>query len=133
MNAVKAIVRTLLSLLMVGAGTMHFVNAPFFLRIMPPYLPWHREIVAVSGVVEIALGVLLWVPRYSRAAAWGIILLLIAVFPVNIHVYLHQELVPASPLAHFLRLPLQGVFILAAFWMTRRNRFDAPPADTGRA
>ena len=86
---------------------------------MPPYLPLHLELVYLSGFFEIALGLLLLVPRFSRLAAWGIVSLLIAVFPANIFLYEHQELVPASPTAHLLRLPLQGVFILWAFWHTR--------------
>ena len=86
---------------------------------MPPYLPLHRELVYLSGVFEIALGVSLLIPRFSRLAAWGIIALLIAVFPANIYVYQHQELIPGSPILHFLRLPLQGVFLLWAYWHTR--------------
>jgi uncharacterized membrane protein len=55
-----------------------------------------------------------------RLAAWGIIALLIAVFPANIHVYQHQELFPLPWFVHLLRLPLQGVLILWAFAYTRR-------------
>jgi uncharacterized membrane protein len=54
-------------------------------------------------------------------AAWGIIALLIAVFPANIYVYQHQDVLPAPPILHFLRLPLQGVFILWAYWHTKRD------------
>ena len=72
---------------MVGAGTLHFIKPDFYLKIMPPYLPLHLELVYLSGFFEIALGVLLLVPRLSRFAAWGIIALLIAVFPANIYVY----------------------------------------------
>lgn len=104
---------------MVGAGTMHFVNPQFYLKIMPPYLPFHLELVYLSGFLEIALGVLLLVPRLSRWAAWGIFALLIAVFPANIHVYLNQEVLPAPPLVHLLRLPLQGVLLLWAYWHTK--------------
>jgi uncharacterized membrane protein len=52
-------------------------------------------------------------------AAWGIFLLLIAVFPANIYLYQHQELLSAPPILHLLRLPLQGVFLLWAYWHTR--------------
>ena len=104
---------------MIGVGTLHFVQPGFFVKIMPPYLPWHLELVYLSGVFEAALGLALLVPRTSRLAAWGIIALLIAVFPANIYLYQHQELLPASPMVHFLRLPLQGVFILWAYWHTR--------------
>lgn len=106
--------------LFIAAGIGHFVATDFYLKIMPPYLPLHLPIVLVSGVIEIVLGILLLVPRYSRLAAWGIIALLIAVFPANIHVYQHQEMFPLPWIVHLLRLPLQGVLILWAFAYTRR-------------
>ena len=106
---------------MVGAGVMHFVNPDFYLKIMPPYLPLHRELVYLSGVCEITLGALLLIPRYSRLAAWGIIALLIAVFPANIYVYQNQDVLAAPALIHLLRLPLQGVFILWVYWHTKSS------------
>jgi uncharacterized membrane protein len=98
---------------------MHFVNPGFFLKIVPTYLPFHEELVMLSGVCEIMLGVLLLAPQASRFAAWGIVALLVAVFPANIHLYQNQDLMPASPFIHFLRLPLQGMFILWAYWHTK--------------
>ncbi len=118
MNSIKAISTYLLAIFMIAAGIMHFVNPAFFLKIMPPYLPLHKELVLVSGIFEVLLGVLLLVPRSSRIAAWGIVALLIAVFPANLYLYQHQDILPASPVFHFLRLPLQGVFILWAYWHT---------------
>ena len=119
MSRIKAISKYVLAIFMIVAGTMHFVNPEFFLKIVPPYLPLHRELVLVSGVCEILLGVLLLIPKCSHLAAWGIIALLIAVFPANIYLFQNQDLMPASPFVHFLRLPLQGVFILWAYWHTR--------------
>ena len=119
MNHIKSISKYLLAIFMIGAGTMHFVNPEFFLKIVPPYLPLHKELVLVSGVFEVLLGVLLLVPRTSRVAAWGIVALLIAVFPANVYLYQHQDILPASPIVHLLRLPLQGVFALWAYWHTR--------------
>ncbi|MGE0606110.1 MAG: DoxX-like family protein [Pirellulales bacterium] len=118
--------RYLLAIFMVGAGTMHFVRPEFFLNIMPPYLPWHVPLVYFSGVAEIGLGLLLLVPRYSRMAAWGVMALLIAVFPANIYLYQHQILLPAPPLVHLLRLPLQAVFLLWAYWHTRPEPVSTP-------
>ncbi len=126
MSTFKTVSKFVLAIFMVVAGTMHFINPDFYMKIMPPYLPWHRELVFLSGVCEVALGLLLLVPRCSRLAAWGIIALLIAVFPANIYVYRHQEVLPAPPLLHLLRLPLQGVFILWAYWHTRAVRSLAP-------
>ncbi len=125
MEWIKIVSKGLLTTLMVGAGTMHFVNPDFFIRIVPPYIPYPAELVALSGAIEISLGLLLWVPGWSQQAAWGIIALLIAVFPANIYLFQHQEIVPASSTAHLVRLLLQGVFILWAYWHTYCH---TPPA-----
>jgi len=119
MSRIKAISKYVLAIFMIAAGTMHFVKPAFFLKIVPPYLPLHKELVAVSGVCEVLLGVLLLIPKCSHLAAWGIVALLIAVFPANIYLFQHQDILPASPIVHLLRLPLQGVFILWACWHTR--------------
>ncbi len=119
MNRTKTASKYLLAIFMVMAGIMHFVNPIFYMKIMPPYLPFHLELVYLSGFFEFALGLLLLVPRFSRLAAWGIFALLIAVFPANIYLYQHQELLPASPIVHLLRLPLQAIFLLWAYWHTR--------------
>ncbi len=121
MTTIKTISKWLLAFLMVFAGVMHFISPKFFLKIMPPYLPLHLELVYLSGVFELGLGVCLLIPRFSRFAAWGIIALLIAVFPANIYVYQHQEIIPASPTAHLLRLLFQGVLIWMAFCQTRKS------------
>jgi uncharacterized membrane protein len=102
------------------AGIGHFVAPDFYMRIMPPYVPWHRTMVLLSGAIEIVLGILLLWPRYSRLAAWGLIALLIAVFPANIYVYQHQEMFRLPWYVHLLRLPLQGALILWAFAYARR-------------
>ena len=112
--------KSVFAALFVLAGVGHFVRPDFYLRIMPPYLPFHRPLVLLSGVFEVALGVLLLVPRFSRLAAFGLIALLIAVFPANIYLYQHQEIWPLTPLVHLIRLPLQGVLILWAYLYTRR-------------
>ena len=120
MSRTKAVSKYLLAIFMVGGRMMHFVRTDFYVKIMPPELPLHRELVYLSGIFEIVLGVPPLIPRLSRLAAWGIIALLIAVFPANIYVYQHQELIPGSPILHFLlRLPLQGVFLL---WANRHSR-----------
>ncbi len=119
MTRTKTVSKYVLAVFMIGAGVMHFANPDFYIKIMPPYLPLHRELVYLSGVCEIVLGALLLIPRFSTLAAWGIIALLIAVFPANIFVYQNQDVLPAPPLFHLLRLPFQGVFIAWAYWHTR--------------
>ena len=119
MTRTKVISKYVLAIFMISAGIMHFANPKFFLNIMPPYLPLHGALVLVSGICEVLLGVLLLIPGYSRWAAWGIVALLIAVLPANVYLYQHQDILPASPIIHLLRLPLQGVFVLWAYWHTR--------------
>jgi len=112
----------MLGLLFVAGGINHFANPDPYVAIMPPYLPAPLTLVYVSGVAELALGVLLLIPRFQRFAAWGLIALLIAVFPANIHMALHPELFPQiPPVALWIRLPLQGVLIAWAYWFTRRD------------
>jgi uncharacterized membrane protein len=91
----------------------------FYLRIIPPYLPWHEALNYTSGLAEIVLGLFLLFPSYSNSAAWGIIGLLIAIFPANI--YHLTSLKPAKANLKwilYLRLPFQGILILWAWWHT---------------
>ena len=118
---IKKVTRIILALLFVAAGINHFANAPFYVSIVPPYLPWPDALVFISGVAEFVLGVALLIPKFSRLGAWGIIALLIAVFPANIHMAAHPELYPEiSKAALWIRLPVQGILILWAYWYTRR-------------
>jgi uncharacterized membrane protein len=131
MRIVRTILKFVLALLFIVAGVNHFVDEPFYMKIMPDYIPLalHRPAVIVSGIAEIVLGALLVIPRTRRLAAWGLIALLIAVFPANIYVYQHQELFPGvSPTAHLIRLPLQAVMIAWAWWYTRPDRPRATSA-----
>jgi len=83
-------------------------------------LPWQLALVRISGIAEIRLGLLLLFQRCLVLAAWGLIALLIAVFPANIHMALHAELYTyVSPIGLWLRLPLQFVLIGWAYWYTR--------------
>lgn len=112
----------IMALALVFAGYNHFAKFPFYLKIMPPYIPYKEAMVYISGVAEILLGVLLLVPKTRKIAAWGIIALLIAVFPANIYMYLnHQEFAPMmSEQALLIRLPIQFLLILWAYIYTRK-------------
>jgi uncharacterized membrane protein len=119
----KSTLKVVLGLFFVGAGINHFLRIGFYLRMMPPYLPLHLESVQISGVAEIVLGGLLLIPQSSSVAAWGLIALLVAVFPANLQMALHPETFPElQPAALWMRLPLQGVLIAWAFWFTRETR-----------
>ena len=120
MKAFSLVVRVLFAAFFVVAGVTHFTNRDFFTSIVPPYLPWPVMLVYLSGVAEIVLGVMLLIPATMRLAAWGLIALLIAVFPANIHMAMNPQLYPdVSMSALLIRLPLQGVMVAIAYWFTR--------------
>jgi uncharacterized membrane protein len=129
MRTLKLLLKFLFGLWFIFAGLNHFINPDFYLRMMPPYLPWHLFLNYLSGFCEMALGLLLLIPKYTRLAAWGLIALLIAVFPANVHMALNPQLFPdIPPVALWLRLPLQAVLILWAYWFTRdSNRVSNNP------
>ncbi len=112
--------KVLFAALFLISGVGHFTRTGWFVRIMPPYLPYHRELVLVSGAFEILLAVLLLIPATSRLAAWGLIALLVAVFPANVYVYQNQQMFPLPAWLHLLRLPLQAVLILWAYAYTKK-------------
>ena len=76
--------RMVMGTLYVVAGVGHFVATRVYMGIMPDYLPAHRELVLLSGVAEVAGGLGVLVPATRRAAAWGIVALLVAVMPANV-------------------------------------------------
>ncbi len=122
MNFTKVILKWILGAAFIFAGTNHFISPSFYLRMMPPFLPAPLFLIYMSGVFEIALGVLLLVPRFSRFAAFGLIALLIAVFPANIYMTLHPQLFSEfSPTALYARLPLQLLLIGWASWYTKKG------------
>jgi uncharacterized membrane protein len=119
---IKLILKVVLALVFVFAGINHFRQTGFYLRMMPPYVPWHLAMVQISGVAEVALGALLLIPAASRIAGWGLIALLIAIFPANLQMALHPDTFPEfSPRALWLRLPLQAVLVAWAWWYTGKN------------
>jgi uncharacterized membrane protein len=129
---IRQITRYACAVLYIGAGVNHFLKAGFYVSIMPPYLPFPLELVYISGVAEIALGLMLGRRWLSRLAGWGLIALLVAVFPANVQMALHPELYAwASPVALWLRLPLQGVLIAWAYWYTRPLLIPGEQGRTG--
>src|SRR5579883_3159504 len=97
------------------AGVMHFAAPGFYVQIMPASLPCPLFLVYLSGMCEIGLGLLLLVPRLRIWAAWGVILLLLAVFPANVNMAVHHLIPQGMPpwvprpstMALWLRLPMQ--------------------------
>ncbi len=122
MSTPKRILLYVMALFYIVAGLAHFRSPDFYMPMMPPYLPWHLGLVYLSGLAELALGIGVLVPSLRRQSAWGLILLLIAIFPANLHIALYN--VPVFGAAegagvwNWVRLPLQLVLIAWAWWYT---------------
>jgi uncharacterized membrane protein len=122
MDFFKTLFRFLLALFMIAAGVGHFVNPDPFVSIVPKVLPAPLALVYISGVFEILGGIGLLIRRTQKWAAWGLVMLYVAVFPANInmainHLPMGTQATPDWLL--WLRLPLQGVLIWWAYTYTK--------------
>ena len=122
----KTILLWVMAAFYVFGGFNHLMNPDFYLAIMPPKLPNPEWLNVLSGLAEIVLGVYILEPRVRVLAAWGIIALLVAVFPANVHMAL-ANLGPDGPgsgnaVFAWVRLPFQALFIAWAWWYTREGR-----------
>jgi uncharacterized membrane protein len=127
---IKTLLRWLLTVVMVAAGANHFIAAATYAAMVPVDLPAPLTLVYISGIAEVLGGLGLILPSTRKLAAWGLVALYIAVFPANLnmainHLHLGDHEVPGWAL--WARLPLQGVLIAWAWWLTRndRRRVDA--------
>jgi uncharacterized membrane protein len=122
MDKRKKIALYIMAVFYMTAGAYHFINPFFYKKIMPPWLSWHYSLIYISGVCEIIFGLLLIPVPTRRLAAWGIIILLVAVFPANIQMmlnYRHQQ--NPNLWITVLRLPLQPLFIWWAYQFTKNK------------
>ena len=102
----------------IAAGLNHFINPKTYLAIMPPYIPAHGPMVTLSGLAEILLGIGLLFPATRSLSAWGLILLLIAIFPANVYMATSNRFRNFPPWLKWARLPLQGFLIWWAYIYT---------------
>ena len=105
-------------------GIRHFIDPDFFLAIMPNYLTFHLEFVYLTGIAEVVLGLMLLSKKTRKTGAIGLIILLILVFPANIHLVqseLSQSILGVTKSQSIYRLPFQGLFILIAYWHSKIN------------
>jgi uncharacterized membrane protein len=121
-ETVRATLRLLLAAGFVFAGSLHFTKTTGYVGVMPAYLPHPRALVLISGFFEILGGVGVLLPQpFRRLAGWGLIALLIAVFPANIEIALHGATLGQThvePLWGWLRLPLQIPLMYWAWFAT---------------
>ena len=114
-----------LSLIVMGVfyisiGVSHFTSPIWYVQIVPPYLPYKLELVYISGLFEILFGGMLLFKKTRFLAGWGLILLLIAVYPANI--YLAQTngaAMNTTPLIAWGRLPGKLIFVGLAYWHSK--------------
>ena len=118
MQRAKRVSLWVMAALYAFAGFNHLVNPEFYVAIIPPQLPAPEWLNLASGLAEIVLGVFLLEPRTRTLAAWGIVALLIAVFPANLHAA-SERLGTDNALLHHARLAFQAVLVVWAWWHTR--------------
>ena len=118
----KTVLLWVMGIFYVLAGLMHFLRPDYYLPMMPPYLPAHLALIYLSGLAEFVLGFAVLLPATRRPAAWGIVLLLIAIFPANVHIALHNVPVfgakEGAGIWNWVRLPFQAVLVAWAWWYT---------------
>ena len=107
-----------MALLYLAAGINHFINPKFYLKIIPPSLPYPEWINWISGAAEIILAIALVISKTQTLAAWGIIALLIAVFPANVYHFQKGWRKKKMIFILALRLPIQGLLIWWAYLYT---------------
>ena len=118
-GTIKAIIRYLIGLSFAAIGVSHFTDPTPFLTIMPAYIPWHLAMVYISGFFEILGGLCLLYPRTRHLAAWGLLALLLAVYPANIHMLVNEIYLEGMPHEKWLlwaRMPMQLVFAAGVIW-----------------
>ena len=118
----KSILIIISSIFYTIVGVKHFIEPDYFLSIIPPYLPFHIELIYISGFFEILFGLMILFPKYRYYGSIGLILLLIAIFPANIYLAQSkeaQEAIGASQQIAIWRLPIQGILIWIAYWIRK--------------
>ena len=120
MNLLTNITIFLTSLFYIGVGVKHFMDPNWFLIIIPPYLKFIGiELVYISGIFEILFGFLILLSKYRKIAGYGIILLLLAVYPANIYLAFNKDVQNLIGISQFMalwvRLPIQFVLIFIVY------------------
>lgn len=112
--------RALLGFFFIGSGVNHFLIPKAYRQIVPPGIGDPATLVTVSGVAEVLGGVGVFLPATRRLSGLGLIALLAAIFPANMHMARNPEKFHKIPRwALYGRLPLQP---LAMVWAWRATR-----------
>ena len=113
----------IIAVFFIAGGIGHFVVTDSYIAAMPDYLSYHKELIIISGVFEILGGVGILVPQTRLLAGYGLIALIIAVYPANINMALHPEkYTDISELFLYIRLPFQFLFMWFVWWAIAPER-----------
>jgi uncharacterized membrane protein len=105
------------------AGVNHFWHPDGYIKLVEAFLPYPLAMIYISGAAELAGGLGLMIPATRRAAAWGLILLLLAIFPANVYQAIHHEQWPDTPVwLLWARLPIQPILIFLAYLYTDKDK-----------
>lgn len=116
---IKFVIQIFLAAFFFYAGVSHFRNPKFFLKITPPWVPAPEKANIIVGVVEIILAIGLLIAATKIYAAWGMIFLLILVFPANIYHFQKSLKKGKHVIPTLIRLPFQFIFIYMAYLLTQ--------------
>ena len=123
MTTLKKVSTITLILGYIAAGINHFRVPEFYIAIIPQYIPHPQFMNGAAGICEIIFGLGLAFKTTRKYAAWGIVLMLIAFFPVHISMITDAPFMvdgaTVSPLLAWLRLALQPVLMVWVWWHTR--------------
>ncbi|MFD2706335.1 DoxX family protein [Salibacterium lacus] len=121
----KVFFRTLYSIILFGAGVLHFVRERSFRRIVPKALPLRRGIVLITGIFEMIFSALLWVRKGQRMTGKFLAFFMIAVFPANVYMAVKKISFPPgkqiNPWVLWLRLPLQIPLVVGALTLGKKE------------
>lgn len=115
MKIIWIVVRIVFAIFMVYAGVQHFLKPEFYLPFVPSFLPFTTTIIYISGIVEIVLGLMLFIPKYIKVGAMGIMLLMLVFLPIHIWDVFSDAPAIGSHQAALIRLPIQILFIAIAW------------------
>ena len=124
MRYIKLFTIYFMSIAYTYVGVRHFIDPDFFLAIMPNYLSMHLFFVYLTGLMQVVFGLLLAFRKTRKFASYGLIILLLMVFPANIHLVeseLSQSILEVSKVQTIIRLPFQGLFLILAYWHSKNN------------
>jgi uncharacterized membrane protein len=129
----RVVFRWLLAAFFTAAGINHFRVPEVYMAMIPGWLPWPAGLNLIAGVCELMGGIGVLLPPVRLAAGWGLIALLVAVFPANLHVALMGRMpgFSFSQATLWLRLPFQAVLIAWVAWVAIAEQRGPPEAGPG--